>query len=292
MRPKGLVTRIFLDGGDPEETREIINVLGFLDGQTTNPTLISKNPEVERTLKEGNFFSQDEILATYRDVVTELSELIPEGSVSIEVNADENTSAEDMLTQAEKMFSWIPNAHVKFPTIPEGLRAAAQAAQKGIRMNMTLCFTQEQAAAVHAATKGATKGAVFVSPFVGRLDAMGYDGMELIKNILEMYRKESSHVEVLAASVRHMDHLMMSLRLQADIITCPYKVLEQWAEKGFPVPGEDFKRDPNGLKPIPYREFELTRSWEDFTFKHDLIDNGLKRFAEDWIKLTGKTPVS
>jgi len=158
MRPNNLKTRIFLDGGNADETREIIELLGFLDGQTTNPTLISKNPGARKRLESGEKFSSTEIFDFYRGVVATISGLIPRGSVSIEVYADAATSAETMIKQGREMYSWIPNAHIKFPTSREGLKAAAQAVQEGLRVNMTLCFSQEQAAAVYAATRGARKG--------------------------------------------------------------------------------------------------------------------------------------
>ena len=174
------MARIFLDGGDPNDTRAVIAQLGFLDGQTTNPTLIAKNPEVRARLEHGERFQREELLAFYRGVVADIAALIPDGSVSIEVYADRNTAAEEMLAQAREMFAWIPNAHIKFPITAAGLTAAAQAIAEGMRVNMTLCFTQAQAAAVHAATRGAAPGAVFVSPFVGRLDDRGEHWMRLI----------------------------------------------------------------------------------------------------------------
>ena len=158
MRPKNLKTRIFLDGGDPEETRTLLGLLGFLDGQTTNPTLISKNPEARRRLEKGEKFNPDEIFGFYQQVVREISGLIPQGSVSIEVYADLSTAAEQMLKQGREMFTWIPNAHIKFPISGEGLKAAEAAVKEGLRVNLTLCFSQEQAGAVYAATRGAKKG--------------------------------------------------------------------------------------------------------------------------------------
>src|SRR5512139_2619507 len=109
MRPKDLKARIFLDGGDPGETRETLHLLGFLDGQTTNPTLISKNPQARKRLDQGETFTKEDALNFYRDTVREISGLIPQGSVSIEVYADLSTTAEKMLRQGEEMFSWIPN---------------------------------------------------------------------------------------------------------------------------------------------------------------------------------------
>ncbi len=259
MRPKGLKTRIFLDGGNPEETKEIIGILGFLDGQTTNPTLISKNPEAKKRLVEGRKFRESEILSFYRDVVQTISSMIPEGSVSVEVYADPSSVAEDMLPQGREMFSWIPNAHIKFPTSHEGLKAAGRAVQEGLRVNLTLCFSQEQAAAVYAATKGAKKGDVFVSPFIGRLDDRGENGMDLIANIIRMYKKGDGHVEVLTASVRTFDHILYALKLGSDIITAPFAILKEWGGKGLPLPAENYLYKAQALKPIPYKVMDLSK---------------------------------
>src|SRR3990172_3044926 len=183
MVQKGsLKSKILIEGGDPQESREAKKLLGFIDGQTTNPTLISKNPIVQKRLSEGKKFTEKEAYQFYKEVVVELAE-ITDGPISIEVYADHDTSAEKMLSQRRKMFTWIPNAYVKFPTTKAGLEAASQAVKEGIRVNMTLCFSQDQAAAVYAATEG-TKEPAFVSPFVGRLDDRGENGMSLIENIL------------------------------------------------------------------------------------------------------------
>jgi len=160
-------TKIFLDSGDPQETREALKILGHLDGQTTNPSLIAKNPQAQ-----GKKFTSEEVYAFYRKVVEEISGLIPQGSVSVEVYADKNTRVETMINQAKEMNTWIPNSHIKLPITQNGLEAASALVKQGIRVNMTLCFTQQQAAAVYAATKGAKKGEVFVSLF--RLLSVGW----------------------------------------------------------------------------------------------------------------------
>ena len=282
MRPQNMKTRIFLDGGNQEETEKIIELMGFLDGQTTNPTLISKNPAARKRLAEGRRFNEKEILDFYRDVVKTISGLVPRGSVSVEVYANTSTSADSMLQQGKEMFSWIPNAHVKFPTSREGLRAAERAVDDGLRVNMTLCFSQEQAAAVYTATRGAKKGQVFVSPFIGRLDDRGENGMDVIDSIIRMYRKGDGHVEVLTASVRNIDHFLFALRLGSDIITAPYEVLKTWGEKGMPMPGDSYKYDAKSLRPIPYQEIDLGKKWEDYDIRHELTDKGMERFSADW----------
>ncbi len=281
-KPKQLKTRIFLDGGNPEETKQIISLLGFLDGQTTNPTLISKNPEAKERLDRGDRFTEKEIIEFYHGVVQEISGLIPEGSVSIEVYADRSTRAEQMLRQGAEMFSWIPNAHIKFPSAHEGFKAAREAIRQKMRVNMTLCFSQEQAAAAYAATTGAKKGDVFVSPFIGRLDDRGENGMDLISHILQMYKKGDGHVEVLTASVRNIHHMLYALKLGSDIITAPFKVLKEWAEKGIPLPDPNYSYQPGNLKPIVYEEIDLGRSWEDYDIRHELTDKGMERFSADW----------
>jgi transaldolase len=287
MKPANLKTRLFLDGGDPEETRKLIKLLGFLDGQTTNPTLIAKNPEARARLEKGEKFSAGEILDFYRNVVTTVSGLIPRGSVSVEVYSDAATTAETMLRQGKEMYSWIPNAHVKFPTSREGLKAAERAVGEGMRVNMTLCFSQEQAAAVYGATRGARKGQVYVSPFIGRLDDRGENGMDVIANIIRMYKDSDGHVEVLTASVRSLDHFLYALRLGSDIITAPYEILKAWGAQGMPVPGPEFTYDTKGLRPIPYRAIDLAKKWQDHDIRHDLTDKGMERFSLDWNALIG-----
>lgn len=118
MRPQNLKSRIFLDGGDPGETKDIISKLGFLDGQTTNPSLIAKNPIAKKRMEKGEKFSNEEILAFYSEVVKELSLLIPDGSISIEVYADSSTSAEEMLQQGERYVLMDPQCSYKIPYDP------------------------------------------------------------------------------------------------------------------------------------------------------------------------------
>jgi transaldolase len=267
MRPEAFKTRI------------------FLDGQTTNPTLISRNPEARKHLERGGVFTPEEIQNFYREVVQKISRILPQGSISVEVYADASTKAEEMISQGREMFSWINNAHIKYPTTPEGLKAANQSLEMGLRVNMTLCFSQEQAAGVYAATRGASKGTVFISPFVGRLDDRGENGMDLIANMIRLYRKGDGHVEVLTASVRTLDHLMYALHLGSDIITAPFKVLEQWADQGMPLPDMDYNYDRRALKEIPFKDFDLNREWRSFDLSHDLTAKGLESFSKDWNSL-------
>jgi transaldolase len=189
-----------------------------------------------------------------------------------------------MLEQGKKMFSWIPNAHIKYPTTEHGLLAAEQSVQNGMRINMTLVFSQQQGAAVYSATKGAQKGQVFLSPFIGRLDDIGQNGMDLIKNTLEMYKNGDGHVEVLTASVRTHEHLMAALSLGSDIVTAPLKVYKEWVEKGMIVP-HNYDHDSKQLAPIPYENLDLTKNWHDFNLHHDLTDKGIEKFVSDWNSL-------
>ena len=274
-------TKIFLDGGDPAETRDTLTLLGSLDGQTTNPTLIAKNPYAKARFEKGEKFTQAEIMDFYKSVVSDISALIPNGSVSIEVYADKDTSTDEMFAQGKTMFGWIPNAHIKFPTTSAGLEAAERSIADGMRVNMTLVFTAEQAAAVHSATRRAKKGDVFVSPFVGRLDDIGENGIDLIKNIRRMYDEAGSHVEILSASIRSKDHFLATLSMHADIITAPLKAIREWVDEGKQT-GEGFNYDSKGLKPIEYKELDLGKDWKTFDISHPLTDKGIERFASDW----------
>jgi len=273
-------TKILVDGGDPEETLRVKKLIGFVDGQTTNPSLIAKNPEIRKRIASGNTLSPQEENDEYKKIVEAISPLVGDAGVSIEVFADLDTKAEEMLAQGEEMFSWIPNAYIKYPCTREGLRAAEISVARQIRVNMTLCFSQQQAAAVYAATKG-SRTPVYVSPFIGRLDDIGQNGVDLIKNIKRMFDQSDHHVLVLAASIRSVQHLLYALQVQSELITVPGKVLEQWTKEGMPMPGDDFVYEVIGAK-IPYEELNLERSWDQFNLDHELTRKGIQNFVSDY----------
>jgi len=272
-------TKIFLDSGDPKETKDMFSLLGFLDGQTTNPSLIAKNPQAQERLARGEKFTQDEVYSFYKNVVKEIYQIIPNGSISIEVYADKKTTVEEMLKQAILMNAWISTAHIKLPITHTGLEVARILVDKDINVNMTLCFSQEQAAAVYSATKGAKKGQVFISPFIGRLDDQGVNGLDLIKNCLEMYKNSDHHVEVLVASIRSLNHLLASFTMESDIVTVPFSILKDWKEK------IKFQSVKNNLTAIEYEKIDLNKPWTQFNINHKLTDIGIEKFCSDWNKL-------
>jgi len=279
-------TKILVDGGDPDETLRVKKLLGFVDGQTTNPSLVAKNPEIQQRIASGKSLTSQEEEDEYRKIVQTISSFVGDAGVSIEVFADLDTSAEEMLAQGERMFTWIPNGYIKYPCTREGLRAAELSVRQQIRVNVTLCFSQEQAAAVYVATKG-SKEPVYVSPFVGRLDDRGENGIDLVKNIKTMYRNGDGHVHVLAASIRSIDHLLASFALDSELVTVPAKVLEKWAADKFPMPARDFSYKPVGpsgdpLKTISYKELDLNLPWQSFDISHELTTRGIQKFVADY----------
>lgn len=184
---------------------------------------------------------------------------------------------------------------MKFPTTQAGVDAAHEFTNKGGRVNMTLVFTQMQAAAVYEATK-ATKEPAFISPFMGRWDDRGYNGIDLIRNILKQYReyekveKKEGHVKVLAASIRSLDHFYSSIFLGADIITIPMKIIQEWVLDEKWVPDEHYRFDPENLKGIVYQDIPPGRPYKEYKIERvegDLLDEGLTKFAADWKNLTG-----
>lgn len=287
-KPISLISKIFLDSGNPSDTKNIIETLGFLDGQTTNPSLVAKNPLFAACKEKSEGCTNDDLWSAYKTIVTEISPLVPE-SVSIEVYADTDTTAEDMIKKGRELHTWIPNAHVKLPINTSGLEAAEVLTSEGVRVNMTLCFTQAQAAAVYTATKGAKPGDVYLSPFVGRLDDQGEDGMSFIKNIIQMFADSDSHVEPLVASVRSLDHFLYSLQLGTALITAPTNILMAWSEAGKPVPDETYRYNSGKLKPFTYEKFDLSADWHTFDLYHPLTEAGIERFANDWNAVLGKT---
>lgn len=286
-----LMSQIFMDGGDADETRAADNLLRTIrpewqrgiDGQTTNPTLVAKNPEIQKYLASGKKLTPNDALTEYRKIVEAIAE-VTGGPISIQVIADQSTSADEMLRQARVYKEWVPNGVVKFPCTTEGLAAAEVFCQE-FPVNITLNFSQEQAAAVYQATRK-SRYRVFISPFVGRLDDRGENGMDIVVNELKMYHDGDGHVDVLTASVRTLNHLMYAICLQSPAITVPMKVFQEWANQGFPLPDENFTYDAGQLKPIPYQQLSLDKDWRSYDLHHDLTDAGLTRFTQDWQKLT------
>jgi transaldolase len=175
--------------------------------------------------------------------VQTISPLVGEAGVSIEVFSDENTSAQEMFSQGQEMYTWIPNAYIKYPCTAGGLRAAQMSVKQGIRVNMTLCFSQQQAATVCAATKGTNQPA-YVSPFVGRLDDIGQNGMDVVKNIKRMFSKGDGHVLVLAASIRSLEHLLYCFVLQTELATVPAKSWNCGRARTYQCPTNSFTTRP------------------------------------------------
>jgi transaldolase len=279
-------TRILVDGGDPDETLRLKSLIGFIDGQTTNPSLIAKNPEVQRRIAAGHKFSVEEQREEYKTIVQKISPLVGDAGVSIEVFADLNTTGTEMLAQGEDMFSWIPNAYIKYPCTREGLKAVQMSVERGIRVNITLCFSQEQAAGVYAATR-ASKAPAYVSPFIGRLEDRGENGMDLIRNIQKMYEAGDGHVYVLAASIRGVDQLLACFALGVELVTVPGKVLEAWAAMNFPMPDRTVVHKGaeiagKALKSIPYKNLDLNKPWSAFDLSHDLTKKGIEKFVADF----------
>lgn len=285
MTPSDFNTKIFLDSGSADETRDIKERLGFLDGQTTNPTyFVKKNPEIKKAVEAGKKFSKEELLSKYKALAKDVSSVIgPDGSVSVEVYADKETTSEEMVAQAREMFSWIDNAHVKLPTTKAGLVAAEILVREGVRINMTLCFSEAQAAAVHAATRDATPGQVFVSPFISRLDTIGQNGFDALLNIQKAYKEVNSHVSILAASVHSVYDIAHVLEANMDIITIPYDDMLGWIDAGMPKSTEGLEeKDTSRLASIPYEDLDLSNDWQSFDIAHELTDKGLQQFADDW----------
>jgi len=217
--------RLFLDTANLEHIRHGAR-LGAISGVTTNPSLVSKEGKVN-----------------YKKLVQEICSIIP-GPVSTEVISQD---AAGMVAEARVIATWAKNVVVKIPAGLEGTEATATLFREGIKVNYTLCFS------VNQALLAARAGAAYVSPFVGRLDDIGEDGMALISDIARIYRQYPEiKTEIIAASIRHPQHCLAAARAGSHIATVPYTVLLQMA-------------------------------------RHPLTDSGITRFAEDWKKVMGDT---
>jgi transaldolase len=288
--------KLFLDSGDPQETQKAKSLLGFLDGQTTNPSLVAKNPDVQAYLASGKKLTTDELLNIYKDIIGEIEKQVA-GPISVETYADEYTTSEEMLEQAMEMKKWGRNIYIKFPTIPQGIIAANEYVKTGGQVNMTLVFDQQQAAAVYTATLPTYRPA-FISPFVGRWDDRGFRGVDLVRNIVKMYREfdkkrneHKAHVEVLAASIRSLDHFYASIILGADAITIPLNLITQWVDEERWMPDETYRIQTEGLRSIVYKEFPYHDDFTQYPISMDegsLLVEGLRKFIRDWDSVLDK----
>ncbi len=193
--------KIFIDTANIDEIRKA-NDWGVIDGVTTNPSLVAKEKD------KGKDF---------RAIVKEICGIV-EGDISAEVVA---TDYEGMLSEARTLSRVHKNVVVKIPLTPEGLKAVKVLEKEGIRCNVTLCFSANQA------LLAAKAGAYIISPFAGRLDDIGQSGVELVEEIREIYDNYDFKTKILFASVRHADHVKQAALLGADIATCPFSVIEQ-----------------------------------------------------------------
>ncbi|PKM82287.1 MAG: fructose-6-phosphate aldolase [Firmicutes bacterium HGW-Firmicutes-13] len=190
--------KIFLDTANLEEIRTAAS-WGVISGVTTNPSLIAK--------EEGNF----------EEIVKEITGLIP-GPVSAEVIS---LKGEEMVEEAKALSQMAPNVVIKIPMTSEGMKAVRELNNQGIKTNVTLVFSLNQA------LLAAQAGAAFVSPFIGRLDDIGHSGVGLVKEIVDVYNYYGYETEIIAASIRHPLHVIEVAAIGADIATVPFKVVEQ-----------------------------------------------------------------
>jgi len=194
--------RIFLDTANVDQIRQAAK-LGIISGVTTNPSLVSKESATD-----------------YEAVAKEICSIVP-GPVSVEVLVED---AQNMIEHARKISTWASNIVIKIPATVAGLEATSALAKDNIKVNFTLCFSLNQA------ILGAQAGATYVSPFVGRLDDIGQDGMQVVKDIVDTFRYYQLPTQVIASSIRHTQHCMTAAKLGAHIATVPYKVLIQMAQ--------------------------------------------------------------
>lgn len=216
--------KLFIDTANIEEIKEIAK-WGVIDGVTTNPSLIAK---------EGRDF---------KTVVSEISKIV-DGPISAEVNSYDT---ENMVKEARELAKIHKNIVVKVPMTKEALSAISILSKEGIKTNCTLIFSSNQA------LLAARAGATYVSPFIGRIDDIGYDGITLIKDIMQIFNNFGIETEVIAASIRTINHVNEAAKAGSDIATIPYKIFQQMVkhpltDKGIDVFIKDWEKHKKGME--------------------------------------------
>lgn len=294
------MTKFLLDSGDPEQYKKMAMLASQngsqLWGATTNPTLIAKK-------LSGQKFTQEEAFNLQKKIVLEILKIVP-GAVSAEVYAEEKTTAEEMIGQGRQIAKWGERIYVKLPTTLEGFKARTELRKAKIPVNNTLVFSQEQVFAICLHEKLIQKeyGPIenewpsFISPFVGRLDDIGEDGMSFVENSMKMKKEYNFDLWMLEASIRRVEHIKRGIDAGVEIMTVPAKNLEEWFALSTEL--------QNKINPISYAE-KLTKKpyWQPtdellsianfaefmdalevgvLDIKHDLTAKGLIRFVQDW----------
>lgn len=301
-------TKFILDSGDLSEYKKIKEIAekngSVLWGATTNPSLIAK------AAGQGKLFSQKEAFDFQKETILEIIKIVP-GAVSAEVYSDMNTPAENMIGQGREIATWHDRIVVKLPTTLEGLKARTALRKDKININNTLVFSQEQIFAIclHENIMQQKYGPIndlwppFISPFVGRLDDVGIDGMDLIKNGMKI-KNLFNHalpasplaIWMLEASVRKLEHIKRGILAHTELITAPANIYEQWFTLS-----EDEKEEidsinyAKGLRKISYwnpekellaidDEEKLYQAIESgkLNIEHELTNKGIVKFVEDW----------
>lgn len=254
------MTQIFADTADINIIKKLLEDGVKLEGVTTNPSLFKK-------VYEGKKFSEEELDIEYIKLLQEIREVLPNGSISGEIYVDMNTDEETILKSARKMASQVKDIHIKIPITENGLKAAGKYVAEGGKVNMTLCFDQNQAAAV----ANIVKDNAFISPFIGRLFDKGLNGFDLIANISKMYKENNTKVKVLAASVRSLEQFKWCLDNNIDIVTAPPEVLLDWNKNGF----ANLVVDKGVYQKIEYKLDE------GCPINHPMTEAGINKFVED-----------
>lgn len=294
------MTKFILDSGNPQEYRDIADLAkekgSELWGGTTNPTLIAKNLGTDKK------FTQKEAFELQKNIVFEILKIVP-GAVSAEVYADEKTTGNQMAEQGREIAKWHQRVVIKLPTTIEGFRARTQLRRNKIPVNNTLVFSQEQIFAIclHEQIIKKTFGFIeepyppFISPFVGRLDDLNIDGMQLVEHGMKLKTLFDTQLWMLEASVRSLQHVKRGIDANVELITAPAKVYRDW----FNLSDEqkekfDSRSYASRFTSIPYwqpHKLLGIRTIDDFmvaittgklNIQHDLTDKGLAKFAADW----------
>lgn len=294
------MTKFLLDSGDINEYRQLQPLAREkgqeIWGSTTNPSLIAK-------ALNGKKVSQQEAFSVLqKGIVMDILQVVP-GAVSAEVYAAPATTAEEMIEQGKEIATWDPRVVVKLPTTFEGFKARTELRKLGICINNTLVFSQQQAFAISLHEKimrenfgpAQTPWPSFISPFVGRLDDIGQDGMSMVKHSVDMIQKyfEKDLVWMLEASIRNSTHLQEGLAIDVDLTTAPMKVYIEWF--GMSDQQKSTSTKNTSLQEIPYwqpsddllaitfiEDFMHALENNQLDIHHQLTDKGIEKFVADW----------
>jgi transaldolase len=279
-RPENLKTKIFLASAEPEETKEAIETIGFLDGQVVGLAHFIKSSRIANQGFGNKQSTIADITDQYKKLLQEIGSIALSGQIVADVIVREINICDELVDQGREMHLWSVNNIVRLPMSKAGLEATQILVKDGVNINLSPCFSVKQAAAATSLTWQISLGHVSVSTFVSDLEKIGQSGTSLVESIVKMKKENNARIEVLAEGVHSLSQFMEVLKVGADVVALPLSVIKEWSFEKMRLPSSDDSYDQSQLSKIPYVDLSLKKDPLDYDILHHLTAVKLEEMSD------------